>query len=136
MLSEIIRLCNLQHVTRHSCKRCFGEPSTETGGWTDDHLKRRIIIINNDNSNHKLSAPAVQREYAQNFNAVDKNDRDSADYTCSVRTHRWYLRIIVWLLDRAVFATYIYCVLSCQGWPSRRLETLLQCYERQDGFSN
>jgi len=27
------------------------------------------------------------------FNAVDRNDRDSSDYTLSQRTHRWYVRL-------------------------------------------
>ena len=40
-----------------------------------------------------LKAPNVQKIYANNFNAVDRNDRGSADYTCSIRTNRWYLRI-------------------------------------------
>ena len=34
-----------------------------------------------------------QAEYMKYFNAVDRNDRDSSDYTMSQRTHRWYLRI-------------------------------------------
>jgi len=61
-----------------------------------------------------LKAPNVQKIYANNFNAVDRNDRDSADYTCSIRTNRWYLRIFFWLLDRAIFAIYI--VLVARYW--------------------
>lgn len=57
-----------------------------------------------------LKAPNVQKIYANNFNAVDRNDRDSADYTCSIRSNRWYLRIFFWLLDRAIFAMYIVLV--------------------------
>ena len=34
-----------------------------------------------------------QAVYMKYFNAVDRNDRDSSDYTMSQRTHRWYLRI-------------------------------------------
>lgn len=54
-----------------------------------------------------LSAPSIQKEYAKNFNAVDRNDSDSAHHTCSIRTNRWYLRIKLWLLDRVVFSCYI-----------------------------
>ncbi|GFH50228.1 hypothetical protein CTEN210_06704 [Chaetoceros tenuissimus] len=54
-----------------------------------------------------LSAPSIQKEYAANFNAVDRNDSDSAHHTCSIRTNRWYLRIKFWLLDRVVFSCYI-----------------------------
>ena len=42
-----------------------------------------------------LLAPKIQREYAKHFNTVDRNDRDSADYSCSIRTARWYLRIFL-----------------------------------------
>ena len=60
-----------------------------------------------------LSAPRIQADYAKHFNAVDRNDRDSADYSCSVRTTRWYLRIVFWLVDRVVFSCFIIvCALS------------------------
>ena len=36
----------------------------------------------------ELDAPILQREYIRNFSAVEKNDRDSADFTCSIKTHR------------------------------------------------
>ncbi len=54
-----------------------------------------------------LSAPQCQHDYAENFNAVDRNDRDSADYTASIRTSRWYLRLFCWLLDRVVHMTFV-----------------------------
>jgi hypothetical protein len=41
------------------------------------------------------------------FNAVDRNDRDSADYSTSVRTSRYYLRIFFWVLDRVVHSMYV-----------------------------
>ena len=47
------------------------------------------------------------REYEKHFNAVDRNDRDNSDYTCSIRTARWYLSIFFWLLDRAVLSLFI-----------------------------
>ena len=40
-------------------------------------------------------------------NAVDRNDRVSADYTTSLRTHRWYLRIFFWLFDRVIHQLYV-----------------------------
>ena len=54
----------------------------------------------------RLAAPAIQQEYMKHFNAVDRNGRDSSDYTCSITTHRWYLHIF-WLLDRVVFSCFI-----------------------------
>ena len=50
----------------------------------------------------------VQAEYVKWFNAVDRNDRDSADYSTSIRTNRYYIRIFCWALDRAVHC--LYCV--------------------------
>jgi hypothetical protein len=54
--------------------------------WWVDALsknKRRLVI----------NCPPVQKNYAKNMNGVDRNDRDSADYTTSIRINRWYLRI-------------------------------------------
>jgi hypothetical protein len=58
----------------------------------------------------------------KHFNAVDKNDCDSADYTTPLRTNRWYLRVFFWLLDRVVhqlYVTLIYCArngIGPMGW--------------------
>ena len=46
-----------------------------------------------------LPAPLSQLDYALNFSAVDRNDRDSADYTTSLHTNRRYLHVMFWLLD-------------------------------------
>ena len=54
-----------------------------------------------------LNAPPIQPDYSKYFNAVDVNDHDSADYTVSIRTNRWYLRIFLWLVDRVIFACYL-----------------------------
>jgi len=60
-----------------------------------------------------LSAPRIKADNAKHLNAVDRNDRDSADYSCSIRTSRWYLRIVFWLLDRVVYSSFIIvCALS------------------------
>ena len=50
----------------------------------------------------------AQAEYVKWFNAVDRNDRDSADYSTSIRTNRYYIRIFCWALDRVVHC--LYCV--------------------------
>jgi len=42
-----------------------------------------------------------------NYNAVDRNDRDSADYSTTICTNRYYLRIFFWALDRVIHAVYI-----------------------------
>ena len=48
----------------------------------------------------------AQAEYVKYFNAVDRNDRDSADYSTSIRTNRYYLRIFCWSLDRVIHCAY------------------------------
>jgi hypothetical protein len=50
-----------------------------------------------------------QNDYAQNFNAVDLNDRDSADYSTTIRSNRYYLRIYKWLFDRVPHTLYQAC---------------------------
>ncbi len=40
-----------------------------------------------------INVPAVVAEYSANMGGVDRKDRDSADYTTSIRTSRYYLRI-------------------------------------------
>jgi len=58
----------------------------------------------------ELKGPRVQNDYINHFNAIDINDRNSAEHTVSVRTNRWYLRMFFWLLDRVVFSCYIIVV--------------------------
>ena len=69
----------------------------------------------------EISAPKVQKEYATYYNAVDRNDRDSADYTTSMRTNRWYLRIVFWLLDRVIHCTYVIVIELLKEKSSRRM---------------
>ena len=58
-----------------------------------------------------IDGPKAQAEYVKYFNAVDRNDRDSADYLTSICTQRYYIYIMCWVLDRVVhtcFAVAIY----------------------------
>ena len=59
-----------------------------------------------------IKAPAIQKDYATYFNAVDVNDHDSADYSVSIRTNRWYFRVFLWLVDRVIFSCYL---IICHG---------------------
>jgi len=54
-----------------------------------------------------ISAPRAQADYVANYNAVDRNDRDSADYSTTIRTNQYYLRIFCWALDRVIHAVYV-----------------------------
>lgn len=40
-----------------------------------------------------IPGPMAQLDYFTNFNAVDRNDRDIADYSTTIRTARYFLRI-------------------------------------------
>ena len=59
-----------------------------------------------------LAAPRAQRDYVRFFAAVDRNDRDSSDYSTTIRTCRYYLRIMCWILDRVVHTMYV-VVVAC-----------------------
>ncbi len=54
-----------------------------------------------------LEAPQCQDDYVTYFNAVNRNDCDSSDYSTSIRTDRWYLRLFFWLLDRVIHMVYV-----------------------------
>jgi len=54
-----------------------------------------------------IVAPQAQADYVANNNAVDRNDRDSADYSTTIRMNRYYLRIFCWALDRVIHAVYV-----------------------------
>jgi hypothetical protein len=43
----------------------------------------------------------------RNYNAVDRNERDSANYSTTIRMNRYYLRIFCWALDRVIHAAYV-----------------------------
>ena len=50
------------------------------------------------------------------YNAVDCNDRDSADYSTTMRTTRYYLRMFFWALDRVIHCEYtIVCWCATYG---------------------
>lgn len=62
-----------------------------------------------------ISAPRAQADYVANYNAVDRNDRDSADYSTTIRTNRYYLRIFCWALDRVIHAVYVVVCFLVKG---------------------
>ena len=64
---------------------------TSEVGASSGHFVTRRTKGKKDHS--ILPAPKAQLDYAKHFNAVDKNDRDSSDFTTSIRTNRWYLRV-------------------------------------------
>ena len=65
-----------------------------------------------------LKSTQSQAEYMKYFNAVDRNDRDSSDYSVSQRTHRWFLRLYFFLLDRVIHGCFVVVVSLTAGYKS------------------
>jgi hypothetical protein len=63
-----------------------------------------------------INAPNNQQRYADNYNTVDRNDHDSSDYSTTIRTARYYLRIFCWALDRVIHTcSVVVCALALAG---------------------
>ena len=58
----------------------------------------------------KISSHEITHSYALHMNGVDHKDRDTADWTMSIKSNRFYLRIFYWLLDSVIHA--MYCVVK------------------------
>ena len=59
-----------------------------------------------------IEGPRAQQDYVTFFNAFDRSDRDSADWSNTIRTNRYYIKVLCWLLDRVVHTLFIvigYC---------------------------
>ena len=54
-----------------------------------------------------IPRPMAQLDYANHLNVLDKNDRDSVDYSTTIRTMRYFLCIFCWGLDRVVLTCYV-----------------------------
>ncbi len=53
-----------------------------------------------------IPEPHAHADYVKSMNGVDRNDRDSRDYSTSFRTNRWYLWIFCWAMDQVVHAQH------------------------------
>ena len=53
----------------------------------------------------EVEGPTVVSEYTAHYSGVDHKDRDTADWTVSIRGARFYMRIFFWLLDGVIHAT-------------------------------
>eukprot|EP00956_Cyclotella_meneghiniana_P016026 scaffold25077_cov48-Cyclotella_meneghiniana.AAC.2 len=107
----------IQHTTWKDRKNVHFLHTTDIGASSGHFVQRSG---RGQQGRATFAAPNAQRDYARHFNVVDRNDRDSADYTTSLRTNRWYLRVFFWLLDRVVHQLYviiIYCARNAIGPP-------------------
>ena len=61
----------------------------------------------------KVVSHAVTSDYIEHFNGVDHKDRDTADWTVSLKSNRFYLRIFYWCLDSIIHAMFVIAVSQC-----------------------
>ena len=53
-----------------------------------------------------ISSHEVTTDYSYHMNGVDHKDQDTADWTVSLKSNRFYLRIFYWLFDGVLHAMY------------------------------
>ena len=58
----------------------------------------------------KVVAHAITSDYIEHFNGVDHKDRDTADWTVSLKSNRFCLRIFFWCLDSIIHAMFVIAV--------------------------
>ncbi len=56
-----------------------------------------------------IPGPRSHADNVEIFNSVDRNDRDSADYSTTIWTSRYYIQIFCWALDRVIHTALCYC---------------------------
>ena len=52
----------------------------------------------------EIKSHPVVNDYAHHMNGVDKKDRDTSDWTVSLKSYRFYLRIFYWTFDGVIHA--------------------------------
>jgi hypothetical protein len=77
---------------------------TNKVGWSEGMSVHRRI--QGKRTHDTISAPRAQADYIANYNAIDRNDQDSVDYSMAICTNQYYLRIFCWALDRVIHAAY------------------------------
>ena len=68
-----------------------------------------------------IDGPRAQRDYVTFLNAVDRSDRDSSDWSTTIRTDRYFIGILCWMLDQVVhtlFVVIVYCSVNGIGKKS------------------
>ena len=91
---------------------CF--VSTSHAGFSNGLSVKRHVRGKRDRE--IIDSVRAQAEYVKWMNAVDRNDRDSADYSTTIRTNGYYLCIFCWALDRVIHCEYcVICWLVSHG---------------------
>jgi hypothetical protein len=68
----------------------------------------------NSKKKKEVDSPRVISSYASTYNGVDGKDRDTSDWTISVKNHRWYLRLYYWTVDAAIHSSFFFLVVHLQ----------------------
>jgi hypothetical protein len=56
----------------------------------------------------EVNSPRVISSYASMYNGVERKDKDTSDWTVSVKSNRcWYLRLYYWMIDVAIHSSYL-----------------------------
>ena len=78
--------------------------STSTVGFNNGLSAKRHDVSKKDRE--IVDGVRAQLEYVKWYNAVDCNDRDSADYLTTICTNHYYIRIMCWALDQVIHCEY------------------------------
>ena len=95
------------------------------GGTTKRYVKGKRNRV-------EIPCPIQQKEYADNFHAVDRMDRNHADFTVSLKSNRWYLRLFFWMFDQVVFSMFI----IVQACAKSGLRSEWEQYAKRNGRFN
>ena len=58
----------------------------------------------------EIKSHPVVNNYSRNMNGVDRKDRDTADWTVSLKSNRFYMRIFYWTFDGVIHA--MHCIVK------------------------
>jgi hypothetical protein len=79
---------------------------------TDGHTVERWLP--QKKKRKSISSHEVTTDYSYNMSGGDQKDHDTADWTVSLKSNRFYLRIFYWLFDGVLHAMYsIIKVIAC-----------------------
>jgi hypothetical protein len=78
----------------------FVHTNTDVGSSRGQHSVSRSV----------RGSTGQRSNYAELFQAIDRNDRDSADSTVSICTNRWYMRVFFWIVDRVIYCLFVVVV--------------------------
>jgi hypothetical protein len=54
---------------------------------------------------------------------VDRKDRDTSDWTISVKNHRWYLRLYYWMVEDPAIHSSFFLVVHLQRREGKQTQS-------------